>query len=136
VIGQTVLTCPDSLFKTLVGEGQIQRLWLELELQSAVGAVSSPTINYGWPMQLRSLLTWYAMARAEPAANKAFALDLRALCVVARNKTLLRVDAADESRRSTLLEAEQDEADELFAAEVLHSCSGMFIVYCGVPTDR
>jgi hypothetical protein len=76
------------------------------------------------------------MARTEPAANEAIALDLRALCGVARNKTLLRVDAADESRTSTLLEGEQDEADELFAAAVLHCCSGKFIVYCGVPTDR
>jgi hypothetical protein len=31
---------------------------------------------------------------------------------VARNKTVLRVDATDESRRSTLFEAEQDEADD------------------------
>jgi hypothetical protein len=76
------------------------------------------------------------MALIEPAANKAIALDLRALCGVARNKTLLRVGAEDESRRSTLLEAEQDEADELFAAAVLHCCSGKIIVYCGVPTDR
>jgi hypothetical protein len=73
-------------------------------------------------MQLCSLLTWYSMTRTEPAANKAIALDLRALCGVARNKSLLRVDAADESRRSTLLEAEQDEADEIFAAAVLHCC--------------
>jgi hypothetical protein len=64
------------------------------------------------------------------------ALDLRALCGVARNKTLLRVDAADESITSTLLNADQDEADELFAAAVLHCCSGKFIVYCGVLVDR
>jgi hypothetical protein len=61
---------------------------------------------------------------------------LSALDGVARIKTLLRVDAANESRRNTLLEAEQDEADELFAATVWHCCSGKFIVYCGVHTDR
>jgi hypothetical protein len=46
------------------------------------------------------------------------------------------VDGADESRRGTLLEAEQDEADELFAAAVWHCCSELFIVCWGVPTDK
>jgi hypothetical protein len=46
------------------------------------------------------------------------------------------VDAAYESRRSTLIEAEQDEADELYTAAVWHCRSEIFIVYCGVPTDR
>jgi hypothetical protein len=86
VIGQTVNTCPHSLVKILVGEGQVQRISLELELQNARGAASSPTINTG------------------EALN--FAV------------TLLRMDAADESRRSTLHEAEWDEDDDIFAAAV------------------
>jgi hypothetical protein len=44
-------------------------------------------------------------------------------------QTLLCVDATDESQRSTLLEVEQGEADEVFAAAVWHSCSEKFIVY-------
>jgi hypothetical protein len=45
------------------------------------------------------------------------------------------VDAADESRRNALLEAELDEADELFAAAVWHCCSEKFISTAG-STDR
>jgi hypothetical protein len=71
------------------------------------------------------------MARTEPAANKAIVLDFSGACSVVRNKILLRMDAADDSRRSTLLEAEHDEEDELFAAAVWHCCGEKFIIYCG-----
>jgi hypothetical protein len=83
------------LSQNLVGECQIPRKSLELELQSAGNAASSPTFN--------------RILHASPIGD--------AYNILKRSGTNA-FDAVDESQRNTLFEAELDEEDELFAAEV------------------
>jgi hypothetical protein len=45
VIGRHIHTCPDRFFKLRAGEGQIQRMASEPELQNAGRGVSSQTIT-------------------------------------------------------------------------------------------